>query len=139
MIEDCTGLTRARAVWDVTTGDPRRFADRLGLLLHALESFRAQGIAPDFVVLLHGPATQFASRTLAGTKFDPATDDALGPARAALEKAVSAGARVEVCRIAMDRCHIGADNLLPGLAVEENVFVNAIALQNRGYAYLPIA
>ncbi|MFZ5557143.1 MAG: DsrE family protein [Pseudomonadota bacterium] len=139
MIDDCTGLANARAVWDITTGDARRFADRVGLLLHALESFRAQGIAPDFVVLLHGPATQFASRTLAGTKFDPASDDALAPARAALSQAVAAGARVEVCGIAMERCRIGADNLLPGLQIEENVFVNAIALQNRGYAYLPIA
>jgi intracellular sulfur oxidation DsrE/DsrF family protein len=139
MIEDCAGLAAARAVWDITTGDARRFADRLELLVHALESFRAQDITPDFVVLLHGPATQFASRTLAGTRFDPAGESALAAPRAALERAVAAGARVEVCRIAMERCHVGSDNLLPGMTVEENVFVNAIALQNRGYAYLPIA
>jgi intracellular sulfur oxidation DsrE/DsrF family protein len=136
--EDWAGLASARAVWDFTTGDPRRFQDRLSLLLHALEQFRGQGIEPDFVLLLHGPATKFAARTLAGTKFDPAEEAALAEGRALMHGALQAGVRIEVCRIAMERCRIGEDNLLPGLAVEENVFVNAIALQNRGYAYIPI-
>lgn len=136
--EDWAGLTAARAVWDFTTGDPRRFRDRLSLVLHALEHFRGRGIEPDFVLLLHGPATKFAARTLAGTKFDPAEEPALAEGRTLMQDALQAGVRIEVCRIAMERCRIAEDGLLPGLEVEENVFANAIALQNRGYAYIPI-
>jgi intracellular sulfur oxidation DsrE/DsrF family protein len=136
--EDWTGLARARAVWDFTTGDPRRFQDRLSLLLHALKQFRHEGIEPDFVLLLHGPATKFAARTLVGTKFDPMEEPALAEGRALIGDALRAGVRIVVCRIAMERCGIGEDNLWPGVEVQQNVFANAIALQNRGYAYLPI-
>ena len=38
----------------------------------------------------------------------------------------------------MDRSAIAPENILDCVAIEHNVFVNAIALQNRGYAYVPI-
>ncbi len=65
----------AGAVWDVTTGDERRFRD--------------------FVVLLHGPATQLAARR-------------------------------------------ADDNVVGGVDIERNIYVACIALQNRGYAYIPV-
>jgi len=134
-IGDCAGLTHALAVWDFTTGDPRRFRDRLELVIDAAEQFRQQDIVADFVILLHGAATQFAARTLAGTKFEPQD---LSGAHALLRRLVALGGRIEVCRIAMDRSAIAPENILDCVAIEHNVFVNAIALQNRGYAYLPI-
>jgi intracellular sulfur oxidation DsrE/DsrF family protein len=135
-IGDCAGLAHARAVWDFTTADARRFRDRLELVIDAVEQFAQQGIGADFVILLHGGATQFAARTLAGTRFEPQD---LSGAHAVLQRLVGLGGRVEVCRIAMDRSAIAPENILDGIAIEHNVFVNAIALQNRGYAYLPIA
>lgn len=137
-IKDCTGLTRATAVWDFTTGDARRFHDRASLMLHAARSFGAQGIAVDFVVLLHGAATKFGARSFDGTKF--ADDDAsqLGPIQTTLEELTRAGGRIEVCEIAMQRCDVARENIVPFMEIEENVFVNSIALQNRGYAYIPI-
>ena len=134
-IGDCAGLAHARAVWDFTTGDARRFRDRLELVIDAAEQFRQQDIAADFVILLHGGATQFAARTLAGTKFEPQD---LSGAHVLLRRLVELGGRIEVCRIAMDRSAIAPDNILDCVATEHNVFVNAIALQNRGYAYVPI-
>jgi len=138
-VGDCAGLAHARAVWDFTTGDARRFRDRLELVIDALEQFRMQAIPADFVVLLHGPATRFAARTLAGTKFAPDESQDLAPAHAVLRRFVELGGRAVVCGIAMDRSAIAPENVLDGVTVERNVFVNAIALQNRGYAYLPIA
>ena len=137
-LKDCEGLTGAKAVWDFTTGDARRFHDRLGLLLHAAKSFKAQGITPDFVVLIHGSATKFAAQGFAGTKF--AGDDAssLSSIHEAMRELGSLGGRIEVCRIAMDRSNVAHEQLVPFVEIEENVFVNSIALQNRGYAYIPI-
>jgi intracellular sulfur oxidation DsrE/DsrF family protein len=138
MSEDWAGLGSARAVWDFTTGDARRFKDRLELAIDAVEQFRRQNIAVDFVVLLHGPATQFAARTLAGTKFDEREAPDRAAIHARLQQFAGIGGRIEVCLIAMERCAIAPDNLIPCVTMERNVYVNSIALQNRGYAYLPI-
>lgn len=138
-IADCAGLTDARAVWDFTTGDARRFLDRAKLMLHAAKSFIEQGAQPDFVVLLHAGATKFGARDFEGTKF--AGDDAgnLAEIHATLKELTQSGGRIEVCEIAMQRSDVGRDKLVPFVEIEENVFVNSIALQNRGYAYIPVA
>ena len=137
-LKDCDGLTGAKAVWDFTTGDARRFQDRLGLLIHAAKSFREQGIKPDFVVLLHGPATKFAAKAFTGTKFEGDDASALSSIHEAMNELGSLGGRIEVCGIAMDRSNVAREQLVPFVEIEENVFVNSIALQNRGYAYIPI-
>ena len=138
-MKDCEGLVSARAVWDFMTGDARRFLDRVRLMLLAMQRFREQAIATEFVVLLHGGATKFAARDFAGTKF--AGDDAtnLEQIHAALAEFTKQGGRVEVCEIAMQRSDITRANLVPFVEVEENVFLNSIALQNRGYAYVLVA
>src|SRR6185312_2510551 len=124
-------MTSATAVWDFTTGDERRFRDRLELILDAAGDFGRRHIACDFVVLLHGGSTQFAARTLAGTKFD-AVD--LTAAHDLMRRFREAGGTIKVCGIAMERSGITADNLVDCVEVERNVFVTSVALQNRGYA-----
>jgi intracellular sulfur oxidation DsrE/DsrF family protein len=139
VIKDCVGVGRAQAVWDFTTGDLRRFCDRLDLVIDALEQFQQQDIATDFVVILHAHATQFAARTLSGTKFkDPEPPD-FATAHALLRRFVGLGGRVEVCGIAMERCGITVENLIDCVVIERNVFVNSVALQSRGYAYMPVS
>ena len=139
MINDCIGLECARAVWDFTTGDARRFCDRLGMATDAVEQFKQQNITPDFVLLLHGLATQFAARTLSGSKFKEPPAEDFSAAHERLRRIAALGGRIEVCRIAMERSGIAPENILECIAIERNVFVNAIALQNRGYAYIPIS
>ena len=138
MINDCTGLRHARAVWDFTTGDARRFCDRLELAIDAVEQFKQQNIAPDFVLLLHGLATQFAASTLSGSKFAEPQGKDFSAAHELLQRFAALGGRIEVCRIAMERCAITPENILDCITIEHNVFVNSVALQNRGYAYIPI-
>lgn len=138
MIDDCIGLKCARAVWDFTTGDARRFCDRLELAIDAVEQFKHRNIAPDFVLLLHGPATQFAASTLSGSKFAEAPGEDFFAAHKLLRRFAALGGRIEVCRIAMDRSAIAPENVLDCVTIEHNVFVNSVALQNRGYAYIPI-
>ena len=132
------GLSRAQAVWDFTTGDARRFTDRVSLLKQTAQSFIARGIAPDFVVLIHGPATQFVARTHGGTKFENAGCTALADIHVLLESLAALGIRIEVCLIAMDRSQVDRANLIPCAVVEENVFITSIALQNKGYALMQV-
>ena len=131
--------TSARCVWDFTTGDARRFCDRLALVIDTGEDFRRRGIECDFVLLLHGGATQFGARTLSGTKFDKPDAADLAPAHALLRRFARMGGRIVVCGIAMERSAIAEENLLEGASIERNVFVSSVALQNQGYAYMPIA
>jgi intracellular sulfur oxidation DsrE/DsrF family protein len=138
MNEDWSGLATARAVWDFTTGDARRFLDRLDLVIDAAEDFAKRGIEVDFVILLHAHATQFAARTLSGTKFESREAPDLAPIHARLQRFTEVGGRIEVCRIAMDRSAITEKNVIDCARVERNLFVNSVALQNRGYAYMPI-
>jgi intracellular sulfur oxidation DsrE/DsrF family protein len=138
MNEDWSGLATARAVWDFTTGDARRFLDRLDLVIDAAEDFAKRGIEVDFVILLHAHATQFAARTLSGTKFESREAPDLAPVHARLQRFTEVGGRIEVCRIAMDRSAITEKNVIDCARVERNLFVNSVALQNRGYAYMPI-
>ena len=138
LINDCTGLRHARAVWDFTTGDARRFCDRLELAIDAVEQFKQQNIAPDFVLLLHGPATQFAASTLFGSKFTQPQGEDFPAAHELLRHFAALGGRIEVCRIALERCAIAPENILDCVTIERNVLVNSVALQNRGYAYIPI-
>lgn len=138
MAGNCHGLSNARAVWDLITGDAHRFCDRLQLIIDAAEEFAANDIPSDFVILIHGPATQFAARSLVGTKFANSEITSHPTAHGLLQKFVDRGGRVEVCGIAMERCAIAKDNLIACTVVERNVFVSAVALQNRGYAYMLI-
>jgi intracellular sulfur oxidation DsrE/DsrF family protein len=89
-------------------------------------------------VLLHGLATQFAARTLSGSKFTEPEGSHHPLARDLLRRFAALGGRIEVCRIAMDRSEIAQDNILDCAGIERNVYVNSIALQNRGYAYIPV-
>ena len=138
MKDDLDGLTNARAVWDFTTGDERRFFDRVSLMRQTAESFIARGVAIDFVMLIHGPATKFVARTHAGTKFDQDGCALLGDIHALLAALAALGVRIEVCRIAMERCLVARENVIACATVEENVFLNSIALQNRNYACMQV-
>jgi intracellular sulfur oxidation DsrE/DsrF family protein len=138
MSEDWNGLAAARAVWDFTTGDARRFLDRLELVIDAAEDFGRRGIEVDFVLLLHAHATQFAARTLSGTKFESREAPDLAPIHARLQRFTEVGGRIEVCGIALERSAIAVENVIGCAKVERNLFANSVALQNRGYAYMPI-
>jgi intracellular sulfur oxidation DsrE/DsrF family protein len=137
-IKDCIGLSNAKAIWDFTTGDARRFEDRTNLMLHAARSFKSQGISVDFVIMLHGGATKFGARSFADTKFAGDDSSSLGRIQAALRELTLLGGRIEVCEIAMQRSDVRRENIVNFMEIEENVFVNSIALQNRGYAYIPV-
>ncbi|MEO7728568.1 MAG: DsrE family protein [Burkholderiales bacterium] len=137
-ISDLDGVTQARAVWDFTAGDARRFFDRVSLLRDTAQSFLDRGIPTDFVMLIHGPATQFAAKTHAGTKFEKAGCTTLPEIHALLASLPAVGVRIEVCLIAMERSLVARENLIGCVAVEDNVFINSIALQNKGYACMQV-
>lgn len=133
---DFDGVTQARAVWDFTTGDETLFLDRLLLIRSAADIFRGAGATNDFVLLLHGPVMKFVVKDLSRTSFVGEEIANSSQIRDLLSLLHAGGARIEVCRVSMRRRGVDENNLLEFCTVEENVFANSIALQNRGYAVM---
>jgi intracellular sulfur oxidation DsrE/DsrF family protein len=135
---DFADVKHAKAVWDITTGDEKIFIDRMGLIRETAESLKKRGISSDFVLVIHGPAAKFVTKSLAGTKYEKEKLDALPQAQSTLEAMKQEGMKVEVCAIAMKRGKIEQDNVQPFAVIQDNVFENTILLQNKGYAYMPV-
>jgi len=136
--DDFAAAQSARAVWDVTTGDEKVFTDRMGLIKQTAESLQKRGIKPDFVIVIHGKAAQFVTKTLKGTKFAKLKVPGMSKAQSSLKSLQDSGTPVEVCAIAMKRAKIEHSNVQPFATIQDNVFENLIVLQNKGYAYMPV-
>lgn len=136
--DDFTGVQRAKAVWNFTKGDEKIFLDRIQLIKQTADGLRKKGIEPDFVIILHGAAAKFATKTLAGTKFAKDKLAKLAQTQETLKSLKDSGTNVEICKIALDRGKIKNDNVQPFAVIQENVFENLITLQNKGYAYMEV-
>ena len=136
--DDFVGVQSAKAVWDVTTGDEKVFIDRMDLIKQTAASLQKRGIKADFVLVIHGKAAQFVTRTLKGTKFAKSKVPGMARAQSALKSFQDSGTPVEVCAIAMKRAKIEHSNVQPFATIQDNVFENLIVLQNKGYAYMPV-
>jgi intracellular sulfur oxidation DsrE/DsrF family protein len=136
--DDFAGVQSAKAVWDITTGNEKIFLDRLDLIKQTAESLQKRGIKPDFVLVIHGKAAQFVTKTLKGTKFEKLKVPGMAKAQSALKSMQDSGTPVEVCAIAMKRAKIEHANVQPFATIQDNVFENLIVLQNKGYAYMPV-
>ena len=136
--DDFANAQSAKAVWDITTGDEKVFIDRMDLIKQTADSLQKRGIKPDFVLVIHGKAAQFVTKTLKGTKFAKAKVPGMKKAQSALKSLQSSGTPVEVCAIAMKRAKIEHSNVQAFATIQDNVFENLIVLQNKGYAYMPI-
>jgi len=134
---DFEGVKEARAVWDITTGDENVFLDRVQLIRETAEGLKKRGIKVDFVLVIHGPASKFVTKSLTGTRFEKDKLAKLDQIQSTMQNLRDGGARIEVCSIAMSRGRIGRE-MQPFAVIEDNVFENIIVLENKGYAYMPV-
>lgn len=138
MAKDFEGVKEAKAVWDITTGDENVFLDRVQLIRETAEGLKKRGIKVDFVLVIHGPASKFITKSLTGTKFEKDKLAKLDEIHSTMQNIRDRGIKIEVCSIAMSRGKIGKENVQPFAVIEDNVFENIIVLENKGYAYMPV-
>lgn len=136
--DDFSDVKTAKAVWNITTGDEKRFLDRMDLIQQTADSFRERGIQPEFVLIIHGHAAKFVAKDLHGTKFEKEKLQKLTQAHKSLAQLQQNGMPVEVCAIALNRAKIKDENVRDFAVIQKNVFENLIVLQNKGYAYMPV-
>jgi intracellular sulfur oxidation DsrE/DsrF family protein len=127
-----------KVVWDVTIGNDALFEDRMGLIQQAADVIRKNGMSPRFVIVIHGPATKFATRSLHGTKFESEKIERLPDIRKIISKMNKDNMTFIQCQVPMTRNNVSEDNLLPFISVSETVFYDLAILQMKGYAYIPI-
>lgn len=136
--DDFADIHTVKAVWDVTTGNEKVFLDRMALIKTTAADLQKRGIRPDFVIVLRGKASRFATKSLKGTKFAKELIPDMNKAQSALRNLQKNGTQVEICSIAMRRANIKSDNVQPFAVIQKNVLENLIVLQNKGYAYMPV-
>lgn len=131
--------TEVKIVWDVTIGNAPLFEDRMGLIRHAAEVIRKKGMTPNFVLVVHGPATKFMTRMLSGTKFANEKIERLADIqRVIAEMSEKEQMRFVLCQVPMIRNNVAINNVLAFVEVSETVFFDLAVLQMEGYAYIPI-
>lgn len=128
-----------KIVWDVTIGNASLFEDRMGLIRHAAEVIRKKRMTPIFVLVVHGPATKFMTRSLNGTKFGHEKIERLADIqRVIAEMSEKEQMRFVLCQVPMIRNNVAINNVLAFVEVSETVFFDLAVLQMEGYAYIPI-
>jgi intracellular sulfur oxidation DsrE/DsrF family protein len=128
-----------KIVWDVTIGDEALFEDRMGLIQQTADVIRRKGMTPKFVLVVHGPATKFITRSLNGTKFENEKIVRLPDIqRVITEMSKADKMRFVQCQVPMIRNNVAEDNVLSFVDVSETVFFDLAILQMEGYAYIPI-
>lgn len=127
-----------KVVWDVTIGNEAMFEDRLGLIRQTADVIRKNKMNPVFVIVIHGPATKFAARSLTGTKFENENLKRLSDIQGIILEMNKDSMSFIQCQVPMTRNYVSEDNLLPFISVSETVFYDLAILQMKGYAYIPI-
>ncbi len=127
-----------KIVWDVTIGNEALFEDRLCLIQHTAEVIRKNGMAPNFVIVIHGPATKFVANSISKTKFGNECLGRLPAIQKIIVEMNEDGMRFVQCQVPMIRKDVSKDNILPFVSVSETVFYDLAILQMKGYAYIPI-
>ncbi|HAK59095.1 MAG TPA: hypothetical protein DCO77_01760 [Nitrospiraceae bacterium] len=135
---DFDGLKEVKAVWDVRVSEEDVFQDRMDLIHQAADVLKKNGVRPLFVIALNGPAVLFATRTLKGTAADGDTIGALPAIQKMMGQMRRDGIRFETCGVSMKRNKISEKNVIPMMDVQDHIWANILALQNKGYAYMPV-
>ena len=135
---DFDGIKEVKALWDVRIFDEDVFVDRLELIQHTAEVLRKNGVQPVFVIALNGPAVLFATRTLKGTTAEGDDIDAMKDIQKAMQRMRTKGIIFKMCGVSMKRNKVSSKNVIPMMDVQENIWANILALQNNGYAYMPL-
>jgi len=127
-----------KIVWDVTIGNEALFEDRLGLIQQTADVIRKNGMTPNFVIVIHGPATKFIAHSLSKTRFSDERVERLPYIQKIIVEMNRDGVQFVQCQVPMVRKNVSKDNILPFISVSETVFFDLAVLQMDGYAYIPI-
>ena len=131
-----------KVVYDLTTGDLKRFETRLlsGIVAHKTY-YQSKLEELDVIVVVHGDAYKFFMKDLRRTPY--AKEKKLVAAQKELGKRVTAlatqyGVKFLVCKIGTVERGLERKAFYPFVRFVHNAAIGLIDAQNSGYAYLPL-
>lgn len=130
------GISVAHGVFDISRSRPDTLLGALKLVAETRDGLLRQGVKPDFVVLFRGPAVTLLSSDREGHDNDE--QQLLGEIDRQIASLQQAGVRFSVCAIATRIFKVDNRHLLPGLEPVGNALISLIALQQKGYALVPL-
>jgi intracellular sulfur oxidation DsrE/DsrF family protein len=131
------GLSSARAVFDITTADPKKLNFYLNLIDDTAKSMKAQGVKTDFILAFRGPATFYTSMDRKKIKMeDMMTADKVSEKLKSLSN--TPGMQLTQCAVAAKALKVDTKTINPAVKVVGNSWISLIAYQNKGYATVPV-
>lgn len=131
------GLNSAKAVFDITTADPKKLNFYLNLIEDTAKSMKAQGVKTDFVLAFRGPATFYISNDRKKIKMeDMMTADKISAKLKSLSE--TPGMELTQCAVAAKALKVDTKTINPAVHVVGNSWISLIAYQNKGYAIVPV-
>jgi len=135
--EALKGLSSARAVFDITTANPKKLNFYLNLIESTAKSMHAAGVKTDFILAFRGPATFYTSMDRKKIKMD---DMMIADKISNKLKSMSStpGMELTQCAVAAHALKVDVKTINPAVKVIGNSWVSLIAYQNKGYAIVPV-
>ncbi len=130
------GFRSARAVFDVNVGKPQQLSVYLTVIDQTHAELTRQGLVPDFVVTLRGPAVKLVSSETTG--FDESQREVLSRIPDQIAELRKKGVRFEGCAVAAAALGVDTQKILSSVKVVGNTFISLIGYQQQGYAIVPI-
>lgn len=135
--EALKGLKSAKAVFDITTANPKKLNFYLKLIGETAKSMKAQGVKPKFVLAFRGPATKYVSTDRSKVKLEN-----LEVAEQITTK-IHQLAKIDdmelvQCAVAAKALKVDTKTIDPAVTVIGNSWIALIAYQNKGYAIVPV-
>lgn len=131
------GLSSARAVFDITTANPKKLNFYLNLIEDTAKSMHAAGVKTDFVLAFRGPATFYTSMDRKKIKMDNiAIADKISDKLKSMSG--TSGMQLTQCAVAAHALKVDIKTINPAVKVIGNSWVSLIAYQNKGYAIVPV-
>lgn len=131
------GLTSAKAIFDITTANPKKLYFYLNLIETTAKSMEAQGVKPKFVLAFRGPATFYMTSDRSKIKLEDAE------IADKIEKKITELGRdpvlhLEQCAVAAHALHVDKKSIYRPIKVIGNSWISLIGYENRGYAIVPV-
>jgi intracellular sulfur oxidation DsrE/DsrF family protein len=135
--EALSGVSEAKAVFDVRSGSPKTTWIYLDLIhkTYKDKSIREVTDTPDFKIVFIGPAVKLISTD--PQRFGEEDKPWLDKIAAIIPAMAADGITLEICMYAADLMGVKAESVFPEIIQVENGWISLIGYQNRGYSLVP--
>ncbi|WP_163338445.1 DsrE family protein [Desulfopila sp. IMCC35008] len=131
-----TGVSDAKAVFDIQLSKPEKFAFYLEVISKTHKGIVDQGGHPEFVVAVRGPSIRYISKET--WSFSEEDLQYLETSARLIKDLKSRGVRFEACSIAAGLFKVDHQTYLAAVDPVGNTLISLIGYQAQGYGLVPI-